>query len=65
MRRGAGRRYFFCPAGGLRRITAAPADGLRLISFIGDSMAPTLEHGDMVMVDTNRTSPLASQHFRP
>ena len=45
------------PAPLLRRITAAPADGLRLITISGDSMAPTLEHGDMVMVDTNRTSP--------
>ena len=41
----------------LRRITAAPAGDLRLISISGDSMVPTLEHGDMVMVDTNRTSP--------
>ena len=45
------------PAPLLRRITASPADGLRLITMSGDSMAPTLEHGDMVMVDTNRTSP--------
>ena len=45
------------PASLLRRITAAPANGLRLITISGDSMAPTLEHGDMVMVDTNRTSP--------
>ncbi len=41
----------------LRQITAAPANGLRLISISGDSMAPTLEHGDMVMIDTNRTVP--------
>ena len=53
------------PAPLLRRITASPADGLRLITMSGDSMTPTLEHGDMVMVDTNRTSPLASRHFRP
>ena len=45
------------PAPLLRRITAAPADGLRLITISEDSMAPTLEQGDMVMVDTNRTSP--------
>ncbi|MEK9554002.1 MAG: S24 family peptidase, partial [Alphaproteobacteria bacterium] len=45
------------PASLLRRITAAPANGLRLITISGDSMAPTLEHGDMVMVDTNRTNP--------
>ena len=41
----------------LRQITAAPANGLRLISISGDSMAPTLEHRDMVMIDTNRTIP--------
>ena len=41
----------------LRQITAAPANGLRLISISGDSMAPTLEHGDMVMIDTNRKIP--------
>lgn len=41
----------------LRQITAAPANGLRLISISGDSMAPTLEHGDMVMMDTNRMVP--------
>ena len=41
----------------LRQITAAPANGLRLISISGDSMAPTLEHGDMVMIDTNRSTP--------
>ena len=41
----------------LRRITAAPSNGLRLISISGDSMAPTLEHGDMVMMDTDGTVP--------
>ena len=45
------------PAPLLRRITSAPASGLRLITISGDSMAPTLEHGDMVMVDTNRVGP--------
>jgi len=41
----------------LRRITAAPTSGLRLITISGDSMTPTLEDGDMVMIDTGRTSP--------
>ena len=41
----------------LRRITSAPTSSLRLITISGDSMAPTLEDGDMVMVDTGRTSP--------
>ena len=41
----------------LRRITSAPTSSLRLITISGDSMAPTLEDGDMLMVDTGRTSP--------
>ena len=41
----------------LRRITSAPTSSLRLITISGDSMAPTLEDGDMVMIDTGRTSP--------
>lgn len=41
----------------LRRITSAPTSSLRLISISGDSMVPTLEDGDMVMIDTGRTSP--------
>jgi len=41
----------------LRRITSAPTSTLRLISISGDSMVPTLEDGDMVMIDTGRTSP--------
>ncbi|MDA9930051.1 peptidase S24 [Alphaproteobacteria bacterium] len=41
----------------LRRITTAPAVGLQLISITGDSMAPTLEDGDLVMIDSNRTQP--------
>ena len=41
----------------LRRITAAPADGLKLLSISGDSMSPTLEDGDLVMVDTGRRTP--------
>ena len=41
----------------LRRITAAPAGGLKLLSISGDSMSPTLEDGDLVMVDTGRRMP--------
>lgn len=41
----------------LRRITSAPTSSLRLITISGDSMAPTLEDGDMVMIDIGRTSP--------
>ena len=41
----------------LRRITSAPTSSLRLITISGDSMAPSLEDGDMVMIDTGRTSP--------
>ena len=41
----------------LRRITAAPASGLKLLSISGDSMSPTLEDGDLVMVDTQRRMP--------
>ena len=53
----AGSAALSFPPSLLRQITAAPANGLRLISISGDSMAPTLEHGDMVMIDTNRTVP--------
>ena len=41
----------------LLRITAAPAGGLKLLSISGDSMLPTLEDGDLVMVDTQRCMP--------
>ena len=41
----------------LRRITAAPAGGLKLLSVSGDSMSPTLEDGDLVMIDTGRRMP--------
>ena len=41
----------------LRRITSAPTSSLRLITISGDSMSPTLEDGDLVMIDTGRTSP--------
>ena len=45
------------PTALLRRITAAPAGGLKLLSISGDSMSPTLEDGDLVMVDTHRRMP--------
>lgn len=45
------------PAALLRRITAAPAGGLKLLSISSDSMSPTLEDGDLVMVDTQRRMP--------
>ncbi len=41
----------------LRRITAAPDGGLKLLYVSGDSMSPTLEDGDLVMVDTGRRMP--------
>ena len=41
----------------LRRITSAPAGGLKLLSVSGDSMSPTLEDGDLVMIDTGRLLP--------
>jgi len=41
----------------LRRITASPTSSLRLLTISGDSMSPTLEDGNMVMIDTGRTSP--------
>ena len=40
-----------------------PADGLRLIKISGHLMAPTREHGDIVMVDTKRISPSPSGIF--
>lgn len=52
-----GRESLAFPPALLRRITAAPADGLKLLSISGDSMSPTLEDGDLVMVDTQRRMP--------
>ena len=53
----AGGRDLAFPPTLLRRITAAPASGLKLLSISGDSMSPTLEDGDLVMVDTQRRMP--------
>lgn len=36
----------------LRSITRSPAHRLRLVTGIGDSMYPTLTHGDYIVVDT-------------
>ena len=52
-----GRDSLAFPPALLRRITAAPAGGLKLLSISGDSMSPTLEDGDLVMVDTQRRMP--------
>jgi len=52
-----GRLSLAFPPALLRRITAAPAGGLKLLSISGDSMSPTLEDGDLVMVDTQRRMP--------
>ena len=41
----------------LHRITAAPANTLKLITITGDSMAPTLQDGDLVMIDGARIAP--------
>ena len=41
----------------LHRITAAPANRLKLITITGDSMAPTLEDGDLVMIDGASIAP--------
>lgn len=36
----------------IRAITRAPADRLKLVTGIGDSMYPTLNWGDAIMIDT-------------
>lgn len=42
------------PPGYLRKITGANPRDLAIISVKGDSMMPTLSHGDVVMVDTGK-----------
>ena len=54
---GGSRESLAFPPALLRRITAAPAAGLKLLTISGDSMSPTLEDGDLVMVDTQRRLP--------
>lgn len=36
----------------LRMITRSPASRLRMVTGIGDSMYPTLAHGDSILIDT-------------
>ena len=48
---------FAMPVDMLRKITPTPSAGLRLITISDDSMAPLLEHGDVVMVDCTQTQP--------
>ena len=48
---------FAMPVEMLRKITPTVSAGLRLITISGDSMAPVLEHGDVVMVDCTQTQP--------
>jgi phage repressor protein C with HTH and peptisase S24 domain len=43
--------YFAFDAAWLRALTAAPSDGLTMIRVEGDSMAPTLNAGDDILVD--------------
>jgi len=45
------------PTAMLRKITTSPSSELRIITISGDSMAPVLEHGDIVMVDCAQTRP--------
>ena len=42
------------PSGYLRHITSTSPDHLAIISVTGASMAPTLNHDDLVMVDTTK-----------
>ena len=41
----------------LRKISPSKTEALKLITISGDSMAPVLEHGDTVMLDTDQTRP--------
>ena len=49
--------HFSFPQAVLRGITSSPQAELRMITITGDSMTPTLEHGDIVMVDCAQTWP--------
>jgi len=48
----AGKPYFGFDERWLRTLTATPADGLSIIRVEGDSMAPTLNAGDDILVDS-------------
>ena len=53
---GAG-RYISFPRQWLQQIGGHTPESLRLISISGDSMAPKLEHDDLVLVDCSQTKP--------
>lgn len=48
---------FAMPIDFLRKITPTPSAKLRLITINGDSMAPILKHGDVVMLDCAQRKP--------
>lgn len=50
-----GRPYFAFDERWLKALTATPASGLSIIRVEGDSMAPTLNAGDDILVDTGDT----------
>ena len=52
----AGKPYFGFDERWLRTLTATPADGLSIIRVEGDSMAPTLNAGDDILVDSGDTA---------
>ena len=47
------RPYFAFDSQWLRHLTGAPADALSMIRVQGDSMAPTLNDGDDILLDTS------------
>lgn len=48
------RPYFAFDPAWLRYLTAAPAEALSMIKVQGDSMSPTLNDGDDILLDTTR-----------
>ncbi len=48
------RPYFAFDPQWLKHLTAAPAEALSMIKVQGDSMAPTLNDGDDILLDTSR-----------
>ena len=51
----SGKPYFGFDQRWLKTLTATPASGLTIISVEGDSMAPTLNAGDDILVDSGDT----------
>ncbi len=49
--------HFSFPTAFIRGITSSIKSELRMITISGDSMAPVLEHGDLVMIDCAKTHP--------